>query len=61
VSRVKLAATNLDGDLLPWAPQGNGVRGVLTLVANTQAGVVIAGGEFTTLEGTSQKRFAIFD
>lgn len=60
VSRIKLAATDLDGDLLPWAPQGNGVRGVLALAVNASAGVVIAGGEFTTLDGASQKRFAVF-
>ena len=61
VSRIKLAATDLDGDLLPWAPQGHGVRGVLALTVNPQAGVVVAGGEFTTLDGASQKRFAMFD
>jgi hypothetical protein len=61
VSRIKLAATDLDGDLLPWAPQANGVWGVRALAANTQAAVVLAGGEFTTLGGASQKRFAVFD
>jgi hypothetical protein len=60
-SRIKLAATDLDGDLLPWAPQANGVWGVRVLVASAPAGVVIAGGEFTTLDGASQKRFAVFD
>jgi hypothetical protein len=61
VSRIKLAATDLDGDLLPWAPQANGVRGVLALAASAQAGVVVAGGEFTTVDGASQKRLAVFD
>lgn len=59
VSRIKLAATDLSGDLLSWAPQGNGIRGVLALVASVQTGVV-AGGEFTTLDGKNQKRFAVF-
>jgi hypothetical protein len=59
VSRIKLAATDLDGDLLPWSPQGNGIRGVLALVATPQVGVVAA-GEFTMIDGNSQKRFAIF-
>ncbi|WP_203925662.1 delta-60 repeat domain-containing protein [Virgisporangium ochraceum] len=59
VSRVKLAATDVDGKLLPWSPQGNGIRGVLALVANAQVGVVAA-GEFTMLDGRSQKRIAVF-
>jgi hypothetical protein len=59
VSRIKLAATDLDGKLLGWSPQGNGIRGVLALVAGPQAGVV-ATGEFTTLAGKSQKRIAVF-
>jgi hypothetical protein len=59
VPRVKLAATDLDGRLLSWSPQGNGIRGVLALVATAQVGV-IAAGEFTVLDGRSQKRFAVF-
>jgi hypothetical protein len=59
VSRIKLAATDLNGKLLSWAPQGNGIRGVLALVATSQTGV-IAAGEFTTLDGRSQKRIAVF-
>lgn len=59
VSRIKLAATDLDGKLQPWSPQGNGIRGVLALVATTQTGV-IAAGEFTVLDGKSQKRLAVF-
>jgi beta-propeller uncharacterized protein DUF5122 len=61
VSRIKLAATDLDGNLLPWAPQGNGVRGVLAMTASTATGMIVVGGEFTTLDGTTQKRFALFD
>jgi hypothetical protein len=60
VSRIKLAATDLDGDLLPWSPQGNGIRGVLALAASPQTGVV-AVGEFTMIDGRSQKRIAIFN
>ncbi|WP_239152159.1 hypothetical protein [Virgisporangium aurantiacum] len=59
VSRIKLAATDLDGKLQSWSPQGNGIRGVLALVATTQTGV-IAAGEFTVLDGKSQKRLAVF-
>lgn len=60
VSRIKLAATSLDGDLLPWAPQGNGVMGVRALVSSPTAGAVVAGGEFTTIAGANQKRLAVF-
>lgn len=59
VSRIKLAATDLNGKLLGWSPQGNGIRGVLALVASPQTGVV-ATGEFTMLDGKSQKRIAVF-
>lgn len=59
--RVKLAATDLDGDLLPWAPTANGIRGVLAMTASAGPGVVVAGGEFTTIDGVAQKRFAVFD
>jgi hypothetical protein len=59
VSRIKLAATDLDGKLRSWSPQGNGIRGVLALVATAQTGVVAA-GEFTMLDGRSQKRIAVF-
>jgi hypothetical protein len=59
VSRIKLAATDLDGKLQSWSPQGNGIRGVLALVATAQIGVVAA-GEFTVLDGKSQKRLAVF-
>ena len=61
VSRIKLAATDLDGNLLPWAPQGNGVRGVLAMTGSTATDMIVVGGEFTTLDGTTQKRFALFD
>jgi hypothetical protein len=61
LSRIKFAATDLSGDLLSWAPMGNGIRGVLALTASTDAGVVAAGGEFTTIDGVAQKRFAVFD
>jgi hypothetical protein len=60
VSRIKLAATDLTGGLLPWSPTANGIRGVLALVANPATGTLIAVGEFTTIGGISQKRFAVF-
>ncbi|MFB9177198.1 hypothetical protein ACFFX1_03530 [Dactylosporangium sucinum] len=60
VSRIKLAAAGQDGRLLDWAPQANGIAGVRTLATNEPLGVIVAGGEFTTMGGVTQKRLAVF-
>ena len=60
VRRVKFAAVSTDGKLLPWAPNGNGVRGVLAMTAAPAVDAVVAGGEFTTVDGHGQQRFAVF-
>ncbi|WP_310376706.1 hypothetical protein [Catenuloplanes atrovinosus] len=57
--RVKLAAANpSDGRLGPWIADGNGVLGVLAMASSPALGKVAAGGAFTTINGTSRKRFA---
>lgn len=60
IRRVKLFATSDVGTLLQWSPAGNGIRGVLALASSASTGVV-AGGEFTAINGITQKRFAIFN
>jgi len=34
---------------------------VLAMTASTATDMIVVGGEFTTLDGTTQKRFALFD
>jgi hypothetical protein len=58
--RVKLAAAGLDGALLGWTADGNGIDGVHTMAASARLGAVAAGGAFTTINGASQLRFAQF-
>ncbi|MEU4238658.1 hypothetical protein [Actinoplanes sp. NPDC026619] len=60
VSRVKLAAVRGDGSLSDWAPQANGIAGVRTIGVDREHGTVAVGGDFTTIGGRSQKRFASF-
>lgn len=57
--RVKLAAADpSDGTLEPWTADGNGVLGVLAMASSPALGKIAAGGAFTTINGSSRKRFA---
>jgi hypothetical protein len=60
VPRVKLAAVDGQGNLLDWAPQANGVAGTRALAVSTALGAISAGGDFTTINGVSRKRYAAF-
>jgi hypothetical protein len=59
-SRIKLAAVNGDGSLNSWAPQANGIVGVRTIVVDPVQKTVAVGGDFTTIGGKAQKRYAFF-
>jgi hypothetical protein len=58
--RVKLAAVDLDGNLLDWHADANGIIGVQTLAADPVKGQLVAGGEFSTINGLAQRKFAVF-
>ena len=58
--RHKLAAVTATGDLADWAPQGNGVIGVRVLAVNRPTDHLLAGGDFTTIDGQDRRRLAIF-
>lgn len=60
VPRVKLAAVDGTGNLTEWAPQANGVVGVRIMAANPALSLLGVGGDFTTVGGTAQKRYASF-
>jgi hypothetical protein len=60
--RVKLAAVDaVSGVLQSWTANGNGSVGVHTLIAHPTHRQLLAGGEFTRINGADQKRFALFN
>lgn len=59
-TRVKLAAVDARGELTSWHPAANGVVGVRTISVNPTSGLVGVGGDFTTIDGKTQKRYAGF-
>ncbi|WP_253237374.1 LamG domain-containing protein [Paractinoplanes aksuensis] len=60
VPRGKLAAVDAQGNLLPWAPQANGVVGVRQIATSPALGSISAVGDFTTVGAVSRKRYAAF-
>jgi PQQ-like domain len=58
--RIKLAALDPNGGLLPWIADANGIMGVESLAASMPLGKVAAGGSFTLINGAEQRRFAQF-
>lgn len=60
VRRVKLAAIDNRGGLTRWAPQANGVIGVRALAVDRHRSRIVAGGDFTSINGRIRKRLAFF-
>ncbi|MFI5932950.1 LamG domain-containing protein [Actinoplanes sp. NPDC051494] len=60
VKRVKLAAVDQTGKLLGWAPQADGIAGVWAVATNPALGQIGVGGEFISIGGKTQKRYAAF-
>jgi hypothetical protein len=58
--RIKMAATDTNGVLSSWLANGNGVHGVWTLASNPALRRFAAGGDFTTINAVTQKRFVEF-
>jgi hypothetical protein len=60
-SRPKLLAVDEGtGTLLPWNPGANSSLGVFALAGDAATGNLFAGGDFTTIGGRSQQRYAEF-
>jgi hypothetical protein len=59
-SRIKLASVTPSGALGGWAPQANGIVGVRTIAVDPVQHTVAVGGDFTTIGGKTQKRYAFF-
>jgi hypothetical protein len=61
VPRGKLAAVDAQGNLLPWAPQANGVAGTRALAVSPPLGSISAAGDFTMVSSVTRKRYAAFN
>jgi hypothetical protein len=60
VPRGKLAAIDAQGNLLPWAPQANGVVGTRQIATSPALGSISAVGDFTTVGAVQRKRYVAF-
>jgi hypothetical protein len=58
VARNRFFATDTSGAILPWDPNGNALYGVWAL--RSDIGHIVAGGDFTIVDGVHQARFAEF-
>lgn len=58
VARNRFFATDTSGAILPWDPDGNSLYGVWALRSDT--GHIVAGGDFTIVDGVHQARYAEF-
>jgi hypothetical protein len=58
VAQNRFFATDTSGALLPWNPDGNSLYGVWSL--RSDVGHIVAGGDFTIVDGVHQARFAEF-
>ncbi len=58
VQRDRFFATNAAGTIQPWNPGANSLYGVWALRADAHH--IVAGGDFTTVAGNHQARFAEF-
>ena len=56
-NRFKFMAVSTGGTLRPWAPQGNGLLGAVTLAADSHAQRLAAGGDFTKFHSTTTQPF----
>jgi hypothetical protein len=58
VTRNRFFATDTSGAILPWDPEGDSLYGVWALRSDT--GHIVAGGDFTIVDGVHQARYAEF-
>ncbi len=58
IQRDRFFAVDSDGTLQPWNPGGNSLYGVWAL--RSDATHIVAGGDFTIVDGTHQARYAEF-
>jgi outer membrane protein assembly factor BamB len=60
VRKKLLAVDETSGSLLSWNPGANSALGIFSLTGDPATGDLFAGGDYTTIGGRSQQRFAEF-